>query len=182
MVSVLTDQNFKEVVSGSKKPVLVDFWASWCAPCTALGPVLERVSSDFGEEIIFAKINIDDSPVTAQEFSIDRIPAVILFKEGKPVSGFLGVRPEEEIREWILRQTYEEYAKNSGFKVNPDKETVGRLIKGLLNNEAKHGARYCPCRRVTGNKEEDKGKICPCLWHKEEIEKDGHCLCGLFIK
>lgn len=181
-MNILNDQNFKEFISQSKKPVLVDFWASWCVPCQALGPIIERMEADFGDEILFAKVNIDEAPAVAQEFSIDRIPTVVLFRKEKPISGFLGLRPEEEIEEWLLGQTYEEYAENSGFKVNPDKETVSKLIKGLLNNESKHGARYCPCRRVTGNKEEDKDKICPCKWHKEEIEKQGHCLCGLFIK
>ena len=77
---------------------------------------------------------------------------------------------------------YEEYAKKNKFKLNPNREVVERLIKGMLENEKKFGERYCPCRRITGNKEEDKGKICPCYWHREEIEKDGHCLCGLFIQ
>jgi len=81
----------------------------------------------------------------------------------------------EEIIEW-----YEDYAKKNGFRLNPDRATVERLIKGLLANEKKYGVRYCPCRRVSGNLEEDRPKICPCQWHKEEIEKDGHCFCGLF--
>lgn len=77
---------------------------------------------------------------------------------------------------------YEEYAKKNKFKLNPNREVVERLIKGMLENEKKFGERYCPCRRITGNKEEDKGKICPCYWHQEEIERDGHCVCGLFVK
>jgi ferredoxin-thioredoxin reductase catalytic subunit len=52
----------------------------------------------------------------------------------------------------------------------------------LLENEKKHGKRYCPCRRVTENEEEDLKNVCPCVYHLEEIEKNGHCLCGLFIK
>ena len=77
---------------------------------------------------------------------------------------------------------YEEYAKKNKFKLNPNREVVERLIKGMLENEKKFGERYCPCRRITENKEEDKGKICPCHWHREEIERDGHCVCGLFVK
>ncbi|TET84602.1 MAG: ferredoxin:thioredoxin reductase [Candidatus Nealsonbacteria bacterium] len=77
---------------------------------------------------------------------------------------------------------YEEYAQKNEFKLNPNREVVERLIKGMLENEKKFGERYCPCRRITGNKEEDKGKICPCHWHREEIERDGHCVCGLFVK
>jgi ferredoxin-thioredoxin reductase catalytic subunit len=76
----------------------------------------------------------------------------------------------------------EEHATKNGFSLNPDKKEVERVFKGLLLNEEKHGAKYCPCRRVTGNKEEDTAKICPCVWHKDEVAKDGHCLCRLFVK
>ncbi len=81
-----------------------------------------------------------------------------------------------------LIDNYEKYAEANGFKLNPDKKAVERLVNGLLENEKKYSAKYCPCRRVTGDKEEDKSKICPCQWHREEIEKDGHCFCRLFIK
>jgi ferredoxin-thioredoxin reductase catalytic chain len=81
-----------------------------------------------------------------------------------------------------LIENYKEYAKKNGFRLNPNQEVVERLVKGLLENEKKYGARYCPCRRVTGNKEGDKPKICPCQWHREEIERDGHCFCGFFVK
>jgi len=81
-----------------------------------------------------------------------------------------------------LIESYKKYAEANGFRLNPDEKVVERLVKGLLENEKKYGARYCPCRRVTGNKEEDKPKICPCKWHQEEIERDGHCFCGLFYK
>jgi len=77
---------------------------------------------------------------------------------------------------------YQKYAKQNGFKLNPNKKVVENIIRGLLANEKKYGFRYCPCRRVTGNPKEDKNKICPCSWHQEEIKKDGHCLCYLFVK
>ena len=68
------------------------------------------------------------------------------------------------------------------MKLNPDKKIVERVMAGLAENEKKYGAKYCPCRRVSGNKEEDAKKICPCIWHKDEIEKDGHCFCNLYVK
>jgi len=83
--------------------------------------------------------------------------------------------------EEIIKES-EEYAKKNGFRLNPNREVVERISKGLLENEKKHGAKYCPCRRVGGSPEEDWPKICPCYWHKEEIEKDGKCFCGLFVK
>lgn len=87
---------------------------------------------------------------------------------------------KQGVREII--KYYQEYAEQNGFKLNPDKEAVERLVMGLLANEKKYGARYCPCRRVSGNVAEDKAKICPCAWHKKEIKEQGHCLCGLFFR
>lgn len=199
----LTDQNFEEEIQNANKPVLVDFFAPWCQPCFIFTPILEKLAQEFEGKFILTKVNLDSLPLTAQKFGVDRIPTVILFKRGKPVSGFSGVRPESLVKEWLenmlkenspageenpstgeekLIREYEDYAKKNGFQLNPNKEVVKRLIKGLLENEKKYGQRYCPCRRITGNKEEDKPKICPCAYHLEEIEKDGHCFCRLFQK
>lgn len=72
------------------------------------------------------------------------------------------------------------YAKINGFRLNPDRETARRVINGLIENEKKYGKKYCPCRKISGNREEDSKKICPCVYHKDEIEKDGYCLCRLY--
>jgi thioredoxin len=193
----VTDQNFEETVSKSEKPVLVDFYAEWCSPCSTLGPILEKVAGDFEDKLIFAKANLDNIPLTAQKLNIDRIPFVVLFKNGKPVSGFMGVKPEPVVREILEKMLkkdpdeqaieeiikgYKDYAESQGLKLNPDQEVIKRIARGLLANERKYGQKYCPCRRVTGNKEEDRPKICPCAFHKEEIEENGHCLCNLFTK
>jgi thioredoxin len=196
----LTDQNFNQFIESSEKPVLVDFWAQWCTPCLILGPTLEKVAQEYSDRLTLVKVNLDAAPQTSQKYGIEQIPTVVLFKDGKPVSGFIGVRPETVIKEFLeealkkdlkpessekiteMIKDYQTYAEKNGFKLNPDRETVERLMMGLLNNERKHGARYCPCRRVSGDPEEDKAKICPCQWHKEEIERGGHCLCGLFVK
>ena len=89
---------------------------------------------------------------------------------------------EENKRIEEIKKQMQEYAEANGLKLNPDEQVVIGLIKGLLANEKKYGAMYCPCRVVTGNPEEDKDKICPCKWHKEEIEQMGHCHCGMFYK
>lgn len=81
-----------------------------------------------------------------------------------------------------LIKEYEEYAEENGIRLNPDRAVVERIVKGLLEREKQLGSRFCPCRRVTGNQKEDKKIICPCQYHLAEIEKDGHCHCGLFVK
>jgi thioredoxin len=205
----LTDENFEKEIQVVDKPVVVDFWAEWCTPCFVLTPILEKLADEFKEKFILAKVNLNEARTIAQKYGVERIPMVVLFKNGKPISGFIGARPEPIVRELLdkmlkdldsstsqktdnqsggkekideIIKNYQEYAERNGFKLNPNREIVERLIKGMLENEKKYGARYCPCRRVTGNKEEDKGKICPCQWHREEIERDGHCFCGLFVK
>jgi len=191
----LTDENFEKEISSAQKPVLVDFWAVWCGPCSVLGPILEKLSEEYKEKVVFAKVNIDESPLASQKFNIDRIPNVVLFKDGKVLGGFVGVQPEEAIKKWLegflkgedgeagkLIGKYEEYAAKSEFKLNPDRKIVEGVVKSLLDREKKFGEKYCPCRRITGDKEEDKKIICPCIYHKEEVEKQGYCLCRLFIK
>ncbi len=81
-----------------------------------------------------------------------------------------------------LLEEYKDYAARNGFRLNPNKAIVEGTLKRLLENEKKFGERYCPCRRITHNKEEDKKIICPCIYHKEEIKKQGHCHCMLFVK
>jgi len=194
----LTDENFEEELKKAEKPILVDFWAEWCTPCFVLGPILEKVAQEHENELTLAKVNLDKASLIAQKYGIEQIPTIILFKWGQPINGFIGVRSEPVIEQWLgenrkiihqimekieeLIKNYEGYAQKNGFRLNPDKKVVESLIIGLLANEEKYGARYCPCRRVTGNKEKDRAKICPCQWHREEIERDGHCFCGLFVK
>jgi len=150
-------------------------------------------------KIILLKANLDDIPKTAGKFGVEKIPTVILFKSGKPISGFVGLSSEQSIKEWLensskeqqivseqdiasVIERYDNYAKSNGFRLNPDKKTVERVVKGLFENQKKYGKKYCPCRRVSGDQAEDAKKICPCAFHKDEIEKDGHCFCNLFVK
>jgi len=97
----LTDQNFEQTVKENNKPVLVDFFAEWCPPCKMLSPILERLEKEYEKKIIFAKVNVDEAPMIAQKFGINPIPTVILLKKGKPVGSFVGLIPEEEIKNWL---------------------------------------------------------------------------------
>jgi ferredoxin-thioredoxin reductase catalytic subunit len=74
------------------------------------------------------------------------------------------------------------YADKKGYRLNSDQEMLDTVIEGLAKNKKKHGFQYCPCRLVVGDKEKDRDKICPCKWHEEEIEEDGHCHCQLFFE
>lgn len=97
----LTDQNFEQTVQTADKAVLIDFWAQWCMPCLILSPILEKLAEEYNDKLILAKVNLDEAPLTAQKFNIEQIPTVVLFKKGKPISGFTGVNPEPIIKNWL---------------------------------------------------------------------------------
>lgn len=94
--------------------------------------------------------------------------------ENIPVKIFDSSSPEE------LKKAIEEYAKEAGIK--PNEGHVDAVIKGLLAKKQKFGEIYCPCRVPTGDKAKDKEIICPCVFHRGEVELQGHCLCNLFVK
>ncbi len=97
----LTKSNFKEVVGNSDKPVLVDFWAAWCGPCRMLTPIVEELSKDFGEDVVIAKVNVDEEMELAQAYGVMSIPNVIIFKDGRVVDNSVGVRPKHYYAETL---------------------------------------------------------------------------------
>jgi thioredoxin 1 len=94
----INDSSFDEVVLKAKTPVLVDFWAPWCAPCLMVGPVVEELAGEYEGRVSFGKVNVDESPRTANQYGVMSIPTLILFKDGKPVSNTVGFRPKEELK------------------------------------------------------------------------------------
>ena len=99
----ITDDNFEKEVVESGKPVLVDFWAPWCGPCKAIGPMLEDLAGSYGDQVGFTKCNVDDNPVTPGKFGIKSIPTLIFFKDGKAM---------EQITGMVARQKVEDSIKN----------------------------------------------------------------------
>ena len=99
----VTDATFEtEVVERSKTtPVVVDLWATWCGPCTTLGPILEKVVDATGGQVVLAKVDVDANPAISQAFQVQSIPAVYAMKDGQPVDGFMGSYPENFVQEFV---------------------------------------------------------------------------------
>ncbi len=96
---VVTDNSFdKQVIEASReKPVLVDFWATWCGPCKMLSPLVEQIASEKSEALNVAKVDVDANNVIASKYQIMSIPTLILFKDGKPVKQLVGYMPKDRI-------------------------------------------------------------------------------------
>ena len=97
----LTDQNFETEVLKSDKPVLVDFWAEWCAPCRMVAPVVEQINEDYAGEIKVGKLDVDSSPVISAQLGVMSIPTLILFKDGVAIQRMVGFQPKPSLKSKI---------------------------------------------------------------------------------
>ena len=97
----ISDSQFQNEVLDSKGLVLVDFWAEWCGPCRQLGPVLEKVSKEMGNDVKICKMNVDEAPNTAAQYGIRSIPTMFLFKDGKQVDVKVGFNSQASIVAWL---------------------------------------------------------------------------------
>ena len=99
-ITTINQENFETNVTQSSAPVLLDFWAAWCGPCTMLSPVVEELAQEH-PEIFFGKVNVDEVPELAQRYQISAIPTLLLFKDGQPVDMSVGVKSKAELENFL---------------------------------------------------------------------------------
>lgn len=97
----LDDDAFEEKVLKSDQPVMVDFWAPWCGPCKAIAPTVDALEKEYGDQMTFAKVNVDDNPVTPSKYGVQAIPTLIFFKNGEIAEQITGMVAKEKLEETI---------------------------------------------------------------------------------
>ncbi len=102
-LGIATDNNFEDEVMKSEKPVLIDFWAPWCGPCKAIGPIVEELAGQFQDSVKVMKLNVDENQKTAVKFGVRSIPTLILFKGGKVADTLVGLVPKERLEAFVKK-------------------------------------------------------------------------------
>ena len=96
-IKAVTDASFAADVLKSDKPVLVDFWAEWCAPCRKSAPLLEEIAGEMGDQVSIVKLNIDENPEVSRNYRIMSVPTLTVFKNGEPVQSVAGAKPKGDL-------------------------------------------------------------------------------------
>jgi thioredoxin 1 len=98
-VSHLTEATCREEIGASDVPVVVDFWAEWCTPCKMIAPILTEIADEHGDKVKIAKVNVDENPSLAQDFSVMSIPTLIVFQDGEPARRLVGAKGKPQLLE-----------------------------------------------------------------------------------
>ena len=96
-VQTFEKATFEADVLKSEVPVLVDFWAPWCGPCKMIGPIIEEMAAELGDDVKIGKVNVDNNQELAGQFGVRGIPTIMVFKGGEVVESFVGLRPKEDL-------------------------------------------------------------------------------------
>ena len=104
LTKAVTDESFRRDVLEAPGPVLVDFWAEWCGPCKVVGPILDELAKEYEGKLTVAKLNIDDNPVTPNEYAVRGIPTMLLFRDGKLLDAKVGAMPKSTLKDLIAGQ------------------------------------------------------------------------------
>lgn len=100
-VHKVDNSNFQSDVLQASEPVVIDFWAEWCGPCKMIAPALEEISSEMGDKVKIAKVNIDENPELATQYGVRSIPTLLIFKDGEIVANKIGAAPKSQLSDWI---------------------------------------------------------------------------------
>lgn len=99
MAKEITDANYKELLADTSKPVVIDFWATWCGPCRMVGPVIDELAAEYEGKVVIGKCNVDDNEDMTMEFGIRNIPTILFFKNGEVVDKLIGAQSKAKFEE-----------------------------------------------------------------------------------